>query len=317
MRVVVALGGNALGDTPAQQLQLVKTTAVSLVDLVQAGHQLVIAHGNGPQVGMINQAMETAHQAIATPEIPFPECGAMSQGYIGYHLQNALNSELASRGIDKDVVTLITQVIVDENDPGFEDPSKPIGSFYDQKQAEEYRMEKGWISKEDAGRGYRRVIASPQPLDIVEKNVIKTLVDRGTLVIAVGGGGIPVIRKQQALLGVAAVIDKDFAAGKLAEIMDADVLLILTAVARVMINFNTPQAEELAEMDSATAKQYCLDGQFAAGSMLPKVQAALKFAESGTDRIAIIAELAQAKEALAGKSGTRITRNGEVKWQED
>ena len=309
MKIVVALGGNALGSTPEEQRELVKGTAKSLAELLVAGHQLIIAHGNGPQVGMIEQAMDAAHQSIHTPELPFPECGAMSQGYIGYHLQNALQSELKRRGIDKEVATIITQVVVAKDDLAFKNPTKPIGSFYDQDEAIELSREKGYVMKEDAGRGYRRVIASPQPVDVVEKKVIRNLVDQGVIVITVGGGGIPVIVENDELIGVPAVIDKDFASAKLAEIVEADCLLILTAVDRVMIDYNTPQAKALSLMTVKEAGEYSKAGHFAAGSMLPKVTAACRFAESGESRIAIIAALDQAQEALEGKSGTKIIKN--------
>jgi carbamate kinase len=306
MKIVIALGGNALGNNPREQLELVKKTAQPLVDLVEAGHQLIIAHGNGPQVGMINLALEIASTTIHTPEMPLPECGAMSQGYIGYHLQNAMKEVLKGRGIDKEVVTLITQVIVDEEDPSFSKPTKPIGHFYTYEEAQVAIKEKGFSMIEDSGRGYRRIVPSPKPVDVVEKNIIKTLVDSGTIVITVGGGGIPVIRKGDALIGVSAVIDKDFASAKIAELIDADYLFILTSVDRVMINYNKPNQKALDIISVAEALEYINEGQFAPGSMLPKVEAAISFVKDNPNRVSVIAALEHAKAAIDGLSGTKI-----------
>jgi len=306
MKIVIALGGNALGNNPKEQLELVKNTAIPLVDLIEAGHQLVIAHGNGPQVGMINLAMDSANKNIQTPEMPLPECGAMSQGYIGYHLQNAIKEELKNRKIEKEVVALVTQVVVDENDPSFLNPSKPIGSFYSEEEAKQASLEKGFTMIEDSGRGYRRVVPSPKPVDVVEKNVVKTLVNNGVVVITVGGGGIPVIRKGNALIGVSAVIDKDFASAKIAELLDADYLFILTAVDRVMINYNKPNQKSLTSISVAEAENYITEGHFAPGSMLPKVEAAINFVRDNPERISVIAALENAKAAIDGLSGTKI-----------
>ena len=306
-KIVIALGGNALGSTPAEQLELVRQTAKPIVDLIQEGNQVVIAHGNGPQVGMINLGMSTAAEAGAIKsDMPFPECGAMSQGYIGYHLQNSIGNELAARGLAKDVATVITQVLVDEADPAFQKPTKPIGAFYDKAAAEKIAAEKGYTMVEDAGRGYRQVVPSPKPIDVVEKNMIQSLIDTGHVVIAAGGGGIPVIRKDGRLLGPPAVIDKDFASAKLAELIDADMLVILTAVDRVAINWGKPEQKALGEMSVAEAERYCGEGHFAPGSMLPKVQAAISFAKAGGT--AIIASLENAAAALRGESGTHITK---------
>ena len=240
-RIVIALGGNALGKTPYEQLKLVEQTAKPIVDLIEQGNQVVIAHGNGPQVGMINLGMGTAAEAGAIKsDMPFPECGAMSQGYIGYHLQNAIGNELAARGIQKEVATIVTQVLVDENDPAFQNPTKPIGSFYDKETAERIAKEKGYTMVEDAGRGYRQVVPSPKPVDVIEKNMVNTLISDGYVVITVGGGGIPVVRRNGKLYGTPAVIDKDFASAKLAELVKADALVILTAVDRVAINWGKP-----------------------------------------------------------------------------
>ena len=306
-KIVIALGGNALGSTPAEQLELVRQTAKPIVDLIQEGNQVVIAHGNGPQVGMINLGMSTAAEAGAIKsDMPFPECGAMSQGYIGYHLQNSIGNELAARGLAKDVATVITQVLVDEADPAFQKPTKPIGAFYDKAAAEKIAAEKGYTMVEDAGRGYRQVVPSPKPIDVVEKNMIQSLIDTGHVVIAAGGGGIPVIRKDGRLLGTPAVIDKDFASAKLAELIDADMLVILTAVDWVAINWGKPEQKALGEMSVAEAERYCGEGHFAPGSMLPKVQAAISFAKAGGT--AIIASLENAAAALRGESGTHITK---------
>ena len=306
-KLVIALGGNALGNTPYEQLRLVTETAKPIVDLIEAGNQVVIAHGNGPQVGMINLAMSTAANAKAIKsDMPFPECGAMSQGYIGYHLQNSIQNELKARGIKKNVATVVTQVLVDENDPAFQHPTKPIGAFYSKEEADRIAAEKGYTMIEDAGRGYRQVVPSPKPVDVVEKDMVNTLIDAGHVVITVGGGGIPVIEKDGKLLGVPAVIDKDFASAKLAELVHADALVILTAVDRVAINWGKPDQKSLERMTCAEAEQYCREGHFAPGSMLPKVQAAMSFAKTGGE--AIIASLENAAAALRGESGTKVVK---------
>lgn len=306
-KIVVALGGNALGKTPEEQLRLVKNTAQPIVDLIEKGNEVIIAHGNGPQVGMINLAMETASKSEAnTPEMPFPECGAMSQGYIGYHLQNAIREELMNRGLNTPVATIVTQVIVDKDDQAFVNPTKPIGAFYTEEEAKRLQEEKGYNMKEDAGRGWRRVVPSPIPVDVAEKETVKTLVNNGHIVITVGGGGIPVVAEGNSLIGVPAVIDKDFASEKIAEILEADYFVVLTAVEKVAINFGTPEQKELDKMSVEEAYKYIEEGHFAPGSMLPKVKAALKFAESKPGRQAIIASLDKAKDALNGESGTII-----------
>ncbi|MFR1796211.1 MAG: carbamate kinase [Ruthenibacterium sp.] len=306
-KIVIALGGNALGNTPAEQLELVRQTAKPIVDLIEEGNQVVIAHGNGPQVGMINLGMSTAAEAGAIKsDMPFPECGAMSQGYIGYHLQNSIANELAARGIQKTVGTLVTQVLVDEADPAFQKPSKPVGAFYDKETADKIAAERDYTMVEDAGRGWRQVVPSPKPVDVVEKDMVNTLVDSGYVVITVGGGGIPVVKKDGRLVGTPAVIDKDFASAKLAELIGADMLVILTAVDRVAINWGKPDQKALAEMTVDEAEKYCGEGHFAPGSMLPKVQAAMSFAKAGGT--AIIASLENAAAALRGESGTRIVK---------
>lgn len=308
-KIVVALGGNALGNTPEEQIQAVRHTAKPIVDLIADGHEVIIAHGNGPQVGMINLAMDVASKSsAATPEMPFPECGAMSQGYIGYHLQNAIREELLERDMQIPVATVVTQVIVDKNDSAFENPTKPVGAFYSKEEAEKLITEKGFVMKEDAGRGYRRVVASPLPIDVAEKETIKTLVDNNQVVIAVGGGGIPVYAEGNKLIGIPAVIDKDFASAKLAEILDADYLIILTAVEQVAINFGKENEQWLSTLTINEAEKYIEEGHFAPGSMLPKVKAAISFAESKEGRKALITSLEKASAGIAGQTGTRIVK---------
>ena len=306
-RIVIALGGNALGSTAAEQLALVSKTAKAIVDLIAEGNEGVIAHGNGPQVGMINLGLSTAAEAGAIKaDMPFPECGAMSEGYIGYHLQQAIGNELTARGIRKPVATIVTQTVVSQDDPAFQNPTKPVGAFYDKETADRIAAEKGYTMVEDAGRGYRQVVPSPKPFDIVEAESIKALFNAGHVVIAVGGGGIPVVRKGGRLCGTPAVIDKDFGSELLAELLDADVLVILTAVEQVAINFNKPDQKGLDDLTPAQAKVYMDENQFAKGSMLPKVQAAVKFAESKAGRTALITLLEKAKDGIEGKTGTRV-----------
>ncbi|GAB6107008.1 carbamate kinase [Fusibacter bizertensis] len=306
-KIVVALGGNALGNSPEEQLMLVKQTAKPIVDLIEAGHDVILAHGNGPQVGMINLAMATSAESSAnTPEMPFPECGAMSQGYIGFHLQNAIREELLNRSMHVPVATVITQVIVDKEDEAFNHPTKPIGAFYSKEVANELVSKKGYTMVEDSGRGFRRVVASPKPIDVAEKETVRTLVDNGHIVITVGGGGIPVYRDGNQLVGIPAVIDKDFASAKIAEILDADYLIILTAVEKVAINFGKPEVKWLSQMSIEEAEHYISEGHFAPGSMLPKVQAAIQFAKSKKGRKALITSLEKAREGIEGLTGTII-----------
>ena len=304
----MALGGNALGNTPEEQLRLVKETAKPIVDLVEQGYEVIIGHGNGPQVGMINLAMEfSANKGGGTPYMPFPECGAMTQGYIGYHLQQAIQAELAARGIQRPCTTVVTQVVVDEKDPGFANPTKPVGSFYTKEEADAIAAEKGFTFVEDSGRGWRRVVPSPIPRRIVELGVVEQLVRAGAIVITVGGGGIPVVETEAGLKGVAAVIDKDRASALLARDIQADQLIILTAVDRVCINFNKPDQQALASITLAQAEEYIGQNQFAPGSMLPKVQACMKFVRANPDKRAIITSLNKAVEALNGDTGTVVT----------
>ncbi|MBP3759308.1 MAG: carbamate kinase [Firmicutes bacterium] len=309
-KIVVALGGNALQSGKAEptaeaQLKVVRNTCERIADISDMGYEVAVVHGNGPQVGRILLASETAKDV--TPAMPFDVCGAMSQGYIGYHLQQALKYALNKRNKNIPVVTLATQMIVEPDDPGFKNPTKPIGPFYTEEEAKALQEEKGYTMKEDAGRGWRRVVASPIPRKIVEIDAVKKLWD-STIVITCGGGGIPVIENADGSLeGTAAVIDKDFAAELLAEQVDADVLMILTEVEKVAINFNKPNQENLSNMNLADAARYCAEGQFAPGSMLPKVQAAMKFVRAYPSKKAIITSLDKAIDALNGKTGTVIT----------
>lgn len=314
-RIVVALGGNALQanpkDTSAEaQLRTSHETAKEIVDLIEDGHEVIIAHGNGPQVGQLVATYEASASLDETkPVMPFPECGAMSQGYIGYHLQQAIREEMNRRNVKKSIAAIVTQVIVDKNDPGFKNPTKPVGSFFNEEQAKKLTAEKGYVMKEDSGRGFRRVVASPMPLAVVEEDIVRTLVESGHVVITVGGGGVPVIQNEDGSLeGVAAVIDKDLASEKIAELLDADELVILTAVEQIAINYNKTNQKNLKTLTVEQAYQYIEQGHFAPGSMLPKVKAALMFAESKTGRKAIVTSLEKAREALSGKTGTVITR---------
>lgn len=308
-KVVVALGGNALGKSPEEQLKLVKNTASSLIGLIAAGNQVVISHGNGPQVGAINLGMNFAAEHGKTAAFPFPECGAMSQGYIGYHLQQSLENELHRRWMNKSVATIVTQIAVDPNDPAFENPSKPVGDFYTKKQADEIAKEKGYTFKEDVGRGYRQVVPSPLPMKIMELDSIKTLIDADKLVIAGGGGGVPVIITDKGLEGVPAVIDKDRSSALLADKINADKLIILTAVDHVYVNYGKPDEKALKTLNVAEAQKYMKEGQFAAGSMLPKIEACLSFVEGHPEREALITSLDGLDDALTGKVGTVIRDN--------
>ena len=313
-RVVVALGGNALGNNAVEQLELVKKTARAIVELIEKNYEVIVGHGNGPQVGMINLAMdEYASVRKNTFGMPFPECGAMSQGYIGYHLQQAIYNELKLHKIQKNVVTVVTQMVVDKDDSAFKNPTKPVGMFYSKEQAEVIAREKGFTFIEDAGRGYRRVVPSPTPQKIVEINTINDLIDAGNIVIAVGGGGIPVIENNDELIGVPAVIDKDKSCALLASSLNSDMLLILTAVESVYIDFNTENQKELRKMDINQAKKYCDLGYFAPGSMLPKVEACLSFVKKNPTSTAIITSLERAKDAVEGEVGTMIYAEKEVK----
>ncbi|TCI48028.1 MULTISPECIES: carbamate kinase [unclassified Exiguobacterium] len=300
--VLIALGGNALGNNPAEQLELVREAARSIVDLIEAGHGVIVAHGNGPQVGMIHQAFDEADQL---PDVPMAEAVAMSQGYIGYHLQQALREELRQRNVDKAVASIVTQTVVAADDPAFSNPTKPIGQFYSKDEAGRFEK-RGMVFVEDAGRGYRRVIPSPEPMEVVEIEVIRTLVAAGHIVIAGGGGGIPVIEQEGRLVGVDAVIDKDRVSELLARELDVDILFILTAVDQVAVDFGKPSQRGLDMLSVEEARTHIRDGQFPPGSMLPKVEAALAFVTSRFGREAIITSLERAGEAIHGKTGTKF-----------
>lgn len=309
-KIVIALGGNALqskNDEPTAeaQLEVVKKTCEHIAEISNNGYEMAIVHGNGPQVGRIVLACETARDVV--PPMPFDVCGAMSQGYIGYHLQQSLRYALSKRNRNVPVVTLATQMVVERADPAFKAPTKPIGPFYTEDEASDIAVKKGYVMKEDAGRGWRRLVASPLPRRIVEISAVKKLWN-DTIVITCGGGGIPVAENPDGTLeGVAAVIDKDFAAELLAEQVDADILMILTEVEKVAIRFNTPEQKNLSHMSLTEASQYIDEGHFAVGSMLPKVQAAMKFVRYNPEKKAIITSLDKAIDALEGKTGTEIT----------
>lgn len=307
MKIVIALGGNALGNTPEEQMDRLESVAKIIVKLIKEGNEIVLTHGNGPQVGQISLAMEYASTKVDTPIMPFAECGSMSQGYIGYQLQQALQDEMERQKVKKDCVTLITQVLVDASDPAFKNPTKPIGAFYDLEEAKKEEKEKGYTFMEDAGRGYRRVVASPKPIDIIEKRAISKLIDSGIVVIACGGGGIPVIKndKHELLEGVDAVIDKDLSSALLAKLIDADILLILTSIDKVYLNFGTDKQVGLSKITVDEAKNYIKTNEFAKGSMLPKIEACIAFTEN-TNKEAIISSLENASLALEDNVGTKI-----------
>lgn len=307
MKIVIALGGNALGNTPEEQMDRLESVAKIIVKLIKEGNEIVLTHGNGPQVGQISLAMEYASTKVDTPIMPFAECGSMSQGYIGYQLQQALQDEMERQKVKKDCVTLITQVLVDASDPAFKNPTKPIGAFYSLEEAKKEEKEKGYTFMEDAGRGYRRVVASPKPIDIIEKRAISKLIDSGIVVIACGGGGIPVIKndKHELLEGVDAVIDKDLSSALLAKLIDADKLLILTSIDKVYLNFGTDKQVGLSKITVDEAKKYIQNNEFAKGSMLPKIEACIEFVEN-TQKEAIISSLENASLALEDNIGTKI-----------
>jgi carbamate kinase len=305
-RIVVALGGNALGSNLAEQMQALKVAASAIVDLVEDGAQVAIVHGNGPQVGMIETAFETAARVDHKfPILPMSVCTALSQGYIGYDLQNVIRMELDSRGMKQPVSTVITQVEADPNDPAFREPTKPISGFLSEEEASRLR-EQGIPVAPDSGRGWRRVVASPKPVGIVEKETISALLDAGQIPIACGGGGIPVAMRGGQYRGMSAVIDKDRAAAKLAELIGADTLIILTAVERVALFFGRPEERHLDGLTVSEAAKYIEEGHFGKGSMLPKVEAAVSFAASGAGRTALITLLEKAKDGILGKTGTTI-----------
>lgn len=311
IKMVLALGGNALQAnpkdmTPQAQLLAAEETAVAIVKLIKEGYDIALAHGNGPQVGQI---IKTYEEALKTNpdnvKMPLCECGAMSEGYIGYHMQNAVNNELRKIGLNKTAGTIITQTIVDKNDKAFENPTKPIGKFFTEEEAKKLEQE-GYVMKEDAGRGWRRVVPSPIPISIIEAPIIKNLMDNEFIPICCGGGGIPVIIEDGKIKGVEAVIDKDFASATIAELLDVDYFVIVTAVDKVSINFNKPDQKDLDKITVEEAEKYISEGHFAPGSMLPKIQAAIHFARSKPNRKAIITSIKNIKEAILGNNGTTI-----------
>ena len=309
-KIVIALGGNALGNTPEEQMDKLEKVAKIIVKLIKEGNQIVLTHGNGPQVGQISLAMEYASLGeVKTPLMPFAECGSMSQGYIGYQLQQALQDEMERQKVKKDCVTLITQVLVDANDAAFNNPTKPIGAFYEKKEADKLAKEKDYVFVEDAGRGYRRVVPSPKPIDIIEKRAIANLIAEDIVVIACGGGGIPVIKsdKHELLEGIDAVIDKDLSSALLAKLLDADILLILTAIDKVYIKYGTKNQIGLSHLTVSEAKEYIKANEFAKGSMLPKIEACISFVEN-TNKEAIITSLENAGLALEDIVGTKIIK---------
>lgn len=309
-KIVVALGGNALGDTPEEQICAVRKAAHCITDLVVEGNEVLVGHGNGPQVGMINLAMNYSADKgeTGTPNIPFAECNAMSEGYIGYHILQAIENEFRTRIVNVPVATIATQVEVDPEDPAFNNPTKPVGSYYSKEQADKLQHEKGYRFKEFPGRGYRRIVPSPMPHRIVELDAIKRMSDAGILVITVGGGGIPVIREDNRYVGVSAVIDKDRSCAKLADDVNADMLLILTAVDKVAIHFGEPDQKDLDELTVEMAEELAARGEFGVGSMLPKVEACIDFIEHKNDAVAIITSLEKASQAIEGNAGTRIVK---------
>ena len=305
-RIVIAFGGNALGNNPKEQQSLIKKAVKNIVPLIKEGHEIIIGHGNGPQVGIINLAFEDSYENEDIPYMPFPECTAMSQGYIGYHLQKGLKDVLEKENIHKKIATIITQVIVDKKDPSFQNPSKPVGPFYTKKMAEKLMQTSGEVYIEDAGRGYRKVVASPNPIDIVEIETIEDLLKTGHIVIAGGGGGIPIYVEEETK-GANAVIDKDLLCSLMATKLNADKLIILTNVKHAQINYNTPDAKDIGEIKVDEIKKYANENQFAKGSMLPKINAAIKFVES-TGKTAIITELNNLEGALSGIDATIIKK---------
>lgn len=307
MKIVFAIGGNALGTTPEEQLTLAYEVASPILELIKSGHQVVVVHGNGPQVGLIKTSLDIGHKHNSKiPFVNLNHAGAMSQGYVGYSLQQAFRVTANKMGLPIQPITVITQVEVDPNDPAMQHPTKPIGDFYTLNDAELMRKQ-GMTMVEDSGRGYRQVVPSPKPKHIIEKDAIQSLIQSGYLVIAAGGGGIPVVKQGNDLKGIDAVIDKDFASSKLADLIQADRLILLTAVSRVMVNYGKPNARPIETMNLQEAAQFIQEGQFAPGSMLPKVEAAMLFVKNNKHRQAIIASLKEAEKAIMGLSGTAIT----------
>lgn len=308
-RIVVALGGNALGNSPSEQIELVKNTAKIIVDLAQEGNEIIITHGNGPQVGMINLSFDYSYnKGTLSSKMPFAECGAMSQGYIGYHLEQAIITELNKRQINKNCMAIITEVLVNKEDKAFSNPTKPIGMFYTENEAKKIEKETGYKFVDDAKRGFRRVVPSPKPVKIIELELIKHMLSQENILIVAGGGGIPVIEDNGILKGIDAVIDKDRTSALLAKEINADILLILTTVDKVSLNYNTPNQIDLDIITYNDAKKYIEEGQFAKGSMLPKIEAILDYLNNTKNNVGIITSLKNAKKALDGQTGTKIIK---------
>ncbi|MCK5867174.1 MAG: carbamate kinase [Mycoplasmataceae bacterium] len=306
-KIVLALGGNALGSTPSEQKEIVKKTAKVIVDLYLENNDIVIVHGNGPQVGWINNSFMNAFKEGVSKEIlPFPECGAMSQGYIGYHIQNAIQNEFIKRNENGKVISLVSQMVVNKNDQGFKNPTKPIGDFMTETEAKKLAKDNGWIVKEDAGRGWRRVIASPKPIEMPSLDIVKTLINDRTITIVGGGGGIPVIKGNE-IVGVDAVIDKDFTASFIAKSINAEKFVILTAVDQIKLNFGKDSEESLSEVNLVDLDKYISDEQFAPGSMLPKILATIDFVKE-SNKPAFIGKLEQAALIVKGEAGTKIIK---------
>lgn len=304
MRIVIALGGNALGNNPKEQQSLIKKAVKNIVPLIKEGHEIIINHGNGPQVGIINLAFEDSYENKDIPYMAFPECTAMSQGYIGYHLQKGLRDVLEEEGIEKKIVTIVTQVVVDKNDPSFKNPTKPVGPFYSKEMAEMLMKESGEKYIEDSGRGYRKVVASPKPLEIIEIETIKDLLNSNHIVIAGGGGGVPIYKQNEAR-GANAVVDKDLVSAMMAENLNADMLIILTNIKQAELNYGLENAEKIGSISLSEAEKYIEEGHFAKGSMLPKIESAIQFVKA-TSKKAVITSLTNLNNVTLGKDITEI-----------
>lgn len=305
-KIVIALGGNALGKNPLEQQKLIRKAVHKLIPLIKEGHDIILTHGNGPQVGVINLAFEDSYENKDIPYMPFPECTAMSQGYIGYHLQKQMREALKESEIEKDIVTVITEVMVDKEDPSFETPTKPVGPFYTKEMAEKMMHTTGELYIEDAGRGYRKVVASPKPLEIIELNIIRKLVEDGNIVIACGGGGIPIYKNGEE--SVSAVVDKDLASSLLAQKLNADIFIILTNIAQAEIFYGTNKAEKIGKITASEAQNYINEGHFAKGSMLPKIEAATAFTQSNGGK-SIITDLDHIETIFLEKGITQIIKD--------
>ena len=305
-KIVIALGGNALGNNPLEQQKLIKKAVNKIIPFIKEGHDIILTHGNGPQVGVINLAFEDSYENKDIPYMPFPECTAMSQGYIGYHLQKKMRESLKENGINKNVTTIITEVIVDKKDKAFENPTKPVGPFYSKEMAEKMMNKTKEIYKEDAGRGYRKVVASPKPIEIVQINTIEKLVEEKNIVITCGGGGIPIYKEGEER--ASAVIDKDLASSLLAQKLNADIFIILTNIKQAEIFYGTEKAQKIDKITVEEAEKYIEEGHFAKGSMLPKIEAAISFAKN-TNGKSIITALDNIENVFTEKEITQIIKN--------